>query len=141
VDDKKKLLLNNFSSSSNLGGRWVKTFFLWLVDIITWKSCVYDEFKNSTIVLSENKCVDKAAKSECIASGGRCNIDIDGYYIEVALNVVYGLLWYSWGKRTLEYLQNLNTSDWHVLSSHSIEENPEESPLECINEKRIPEAC
>jgi MFS transporter, PAT family, solute carrier family 33 (acetyl-CoA transportor), member 1 len=116
----------------------VKTFFLWLVDVITWKSCVYDEITNSTVILSDNKCVNKDAKSECIGSGGRCNIDIDGYYIEVALNVVYGLLWYSWGKRTLRYLQKLNLSEWHVLSQKPGELSVEETPLD---EKRIPEVC
>lgn len=121
---------------SNLGGRWVKTFFLWLVDIITWKSCIYEEFSNTTSILSDNKCIDNTAKLECIESGGKCQIDVDGYYIEVALNVVYGIVWYQWGKRVLEHLQTLDIKEWHVLSSQSDEESLDESvPLEDVKSK------
>lgn len=116
----------------------MKTFFLWLVDIITWKSCVYDGVSNSTnvLTLSDNKCIDTAAKNECIGSGGRCQIDIDGYYIEVAVNVVYGIVWYQWGKRVLEHLQSLDRKEWHVLSSQSDEESLEATvPLEDVKIK------
>lgn len=113
----------------------MKTFFLWLVDIITWKSCVLNEasLNNSTISLTDNKCADKAAKSECLSNGGYCRIDIDGYYIEVALNVLYGIIWYQWGKRVLKHLQSLQRHEWHVLSKPPTEE--EETPLEEINLK------
>lgn len=123
--------LKDFCPCSNLGGRWVKTFFLWLVDIITWKSCVPDwshQFFNST--LTDINCGDKASKSECTAKGGKCMVDIDGYYIEVAINVVYGIIWYQWGKRMLNHLQKLQRHEWHVLSNRSEIEDKEASPLE-----------
>lgn len=106
------------SFHSNLGGRWVKTFFLWLVDIITWKTCVFDASNhgNVTFSLTDNNCADKVEKSECISNGGTCRIDVDGYYIEVALNVLYGVIWYQWGKRVLKYLQDVPQHEWHVLS-------------------------
>lgn len=121
---------------SNLGGRWVKTFFLWFVDIITWKSCFYDQISNSTILI-DNKCENKDAKAECLNSGGRCQIDIDGYYIEVAINVIYGIIWYQWGKKTLDYLQNLQKKEWHVLSNASDQnaDNNEAAPLEDLIRK------
>jgi MFS transporter, PAT family, solute carrier family 33 (acetyl-CoA transportor), member 1 len=112
--------LNIFhQQQSNLGGSWVKTFFMWFVDIVTWKSCVIDQSLNdfnSTYSFDANKCVDKTAKSECIDNGGRCNVDSDGYYTEVIINVIYGIIWYQWAKRILNYLQELPVSDWHVLS-------------------------
>lgn len=135
---------------SNLGGRWVKTFFLWFVDIITWKTCIYDETMllsnataslsgtqmfDSTLLLTDNKCVDKAAKAACIESGGRCRIDIDGYYIEVAMNVVYGIIWYQWGKRVLYYLGHLQRHEWHVLSNRSTLEMQEVTPLDDPKDK------
>jgi MFS transporter, PAT family, solute carrier family 33 (acetyl-CoA transportor), member 1 len=92
------------------------------VDVITWKSCVFDDaqdISNSTYSFINNKCIDKLGKSECIENGGRCNIDIDGYYIEAAMNVVYGIIWYQFGKRTLNFLQELPISDWRVLSNQT----------------------
>ena len=121
---------NNVLNFSNLGFSWVKIFFLWFVDIITWKSCAYEEFTNSTILLTDNKCAEKSEKAECISSGGFCRTDIDGYYIEVVLNVLYGIVWYQWGKKMLDYLQNLDTKEWYVLSNEYNVKNPELKPLE-----------
>lgn len=122
-------LLNTLS---NLGGRWVKTFFLWLVDIITWKSCVIEDMTtlNSTSLESfynVSKCSNRDQQATCTNLGGTCVVDIDGYYIEVALNAIYGMFWYFWGKRTIEYLQKLPRSDWHVLSKSKA--NEETLPL------------
>lgn len=80
--------------------------------------------------LTDNKCADKIAKAECVESGGYCRTDIDGYYIEVGINVVYGVIWYFWAKQMLNFLQNLNRREWHVLSNRPDVENVEESPLE-----------
>lgn len=77
--------------------------------------------------MTDNKCVDKVAKAECINNGGTCKTDIDGYYIEVALNVIYGVIWYQWGKRVLIYLHSVQRHDWHVLSKPP--KNEEEIPL------------
>lgn len=69
-------------------------------------------------------------------NGGKCQIDIDGYYIEVALNVVYGIIWYQWGKRVLDHLQSLDLEEWHVMSNHLDEENIDASvPLEDVKIK------
>lgn len=112
---------------------------MWLVDIVTWKTCIIDETLNSfnsTYSFESNKCADKAAKSVCIDNGGKCFTEIDGYYIEVIMNVVYGIIWYQWAKRTLEYLQKLPISDWHVLSKpDEILEDQEEEKLKEVNLK------
>lgn len=111
----------------------MKTFYLWLVDIITWKSCVFDEAianaTAATATATDNKCENQAAKQQCKDLGGRCNIDIDGYYIEIIINVVYGIIWYQWGKRVLEQLQNLKRHEWHVLSKQPAEEEEGDSIL------------
>jgi MFS transporter, PAT family, solute carrier family 33 (acetyl-CoA transportor), member 1 len=107
----------------------VKTFFLWLVDIITWKSCIFDEnalsYFNSTYSFINNKCIDIFSKKECTENGGRCNIDIDGYYIEVAMNVVYGIIWLHFGKQMVKDIEKCLLSDWHVLSKCSEEKTRE----------------
>lgn len=104
---------------SNLGGSWVQTFFLWLVDFISYRRCIFDEsiLNNSTLTLPlENKCVDKIEKEICLKSGGYCHTDIDGYYIEVCFNVVYGIIWFYFGRKLIIHLQNLPTSDWYILT-------------------------
>lgn len=115
--------------------RLFRSFSLWLVDVMTFKTCVFisdDELFNSTVLLTENKCNNDTAKNQCRDNGGICRIDIDGYYIEVALNVLYGIFWYQWGKRTVKYLQSLPVSDWHVLSNNIKKSDADEEkfPLE-----------
>jgi MFS transporter, PAT family, solute carrier family 33 (acetyl-CoA transportor), member 1 len=110
---------------------------MWFVDVITWKSCVFDDaqdISNSTYSFNDNKCIDKLAKSECIDNGGRCNIDIDGYYIETAINVVYGIIWYQWAKRMLIFLQELPISDWHVLSKEYLDDDLKDRKAEELRE-------
>jgi MFS transporter, PAT family, solute carrier family 33 (acetyl-CoA transportor), member 1 len=119
---------------SYIGSLIFKTFSMWLVDVITWKSCGYAEFSNSTVLLTDNNCADKLAVSECEKFGGHCQIDIDGYYIEVALNVVFGIFWFQWAKKIINYLQALPISDWHVLSNQTKHENVEVELLEIKHE-------
>ena len=114
---------------SNLGGSWVQTFFLWLVDIISYRRCIFDEsllLSNSTLPL-DNKCVDKIDKESCVKSGGHCFTDVDGYYIEVCFNVIYGIIWFYFGRKLIMHLQNLPTSDWYILTKKN--DNIEEIPL------------
>lgn len=51
----------------------------------------------------------------CTAAGGTCEIRLDGYYIECVICLVYGLIWYQWGRHKINYLQNLPTKAWHVV--------------------------
>lgn len=102
---------------SYIGGKIFKTFSIWLVDVITWKSCAYEEYSNVTSVMMNNNCANDILKEECISSGGICQIDVDGYYIEVAANVLFGIFWFQWATKIINYLQNLPVSDWHVLSN------------------------
>lgn len=104
---------------SYIGGKIFKTFSIWLLDVITWKSCVFDEFSNVTAVMINNNCANDFSKAECIKRGGYCEIDVDGYYIEVAANVLFGIFWFQWAKKIINYLQHLPISDWHVLSNQN----------------------
>ena len=106
-------LLNTIS---NMGGKWSQTFFLWLVDIISWKNCIHDELSNSTMTLSINKCENKDEKEICLKSGGKCHTEIDGYYIEAIFCIIYGLIFYKFNKKTIDYLGRLPKDDWHILS-------------------------
>jgi PAT family acetyl-CoA transporter-like MFS transporter 1 len=120
---------------NNLGGKWSQTLFLWLVDIISWKQCVENlHINNSTTTapLSSNKCSSKEEKELCLKNGGRCQTDVDGYYIEFAMNVVYGIVFYAIGKRLIEYLEKLPIDDWHVLSKDTHKNDAQEEEMEPI---------
>lgn len=101
----------------NLGSNWPNTFFLWLTEIITWKSCVADGSQNdfSAAQLNNNTCVSKVEIEDCHKVGGQCRIDIDGYYIEIILCLIYGILWYKFSKTKINQLQKLPIKSWHVF--------------------------
>lgn len=101
----------------NLGGNWPNTFFLWLVEIITWKSCVADGHENDLGApqMGNNTCTNKLDQEDCMKIGGKCRIDIDGYYIEVILCLIYGIIWYKWARPRINQLQKLPIKSWHVF--------------------------
>lgn len=111
---------------SFVGSRLFRSFSTWFVDVITWRSCIYNENDfNATISTTENNCANDIKIAQCRDSGGHCEIYIDGYYLEVAMNICYGILWFWWGKQTIDYLQKLPVSDFHVLSKRpKLEEVP-----------------
>lgn len=82
---------------------------------------------NTTFSLTDNYCADKVAKSECISNGGTCRTDVDGYYIEIVLNVIYAVIWYLWARKVVQYLQEVPRHEWHVLSKPPA--NEEDIPL------------
>ncbi|XP_023180089.1 acetyl-coenzyme A transporter 1 [Drosophila hydei] len=90
----------------NLGGNWPNTVVLWLVDVLTVKQCTTQ---------SENPCENKEEQQACITSAGSCKIIFDGYYLEAAVCVVYGIIWLLVVRKWIVHLQNLPTSAWMVV--------------------------
>lgn len=101
----------------NLGGNWPNTFFLWLVEIITWKSCVADGSEDDlgAAQIGNNTCATKINQEDCHRIGGKCRIDIDGYYIEVIICLIYGIIWYKWARSKINHLQRLPVKSWRVI--------------------------
>jgi len=50
----------------------------------------------------------------CKRKGGDCNIIINGYYLEVALCIMIGFVWYFLYKKTIQNLQTKSLSNWQV---------------------------
>lgn len=103
-------LLNTLS---NLGGNWPTTLVLWLVDVLTWRQC--NSLGDTEIDLSNNTCSNTLEREACSATGGKCDIRIDGYYIECLICLIYGIFWYKWGKTKINYLQSLPNRVWYVV--------------------------
>ncbi|XP_062129569.1 acetyl-coenzyme A transporter 1 [Drosophila sulfurigaster albostrigata] len=91
----------------NLGGNWPNTVVLWLVDVLTFKQCSTQ---------STNLCLNKEELQECTKSGGKCEITFDGYYLEAAFCVVYGIIWLLVVRKWIRYLQDLPKRDWSVVA-------------------------
>ncbi|XP_055701296.1 acetyl-coenzyme A transporter 1 [Phlebotomus papatasi] len=98
---------------SNLGGNWPSTVVLWLVDVLTWGRCNIPDSQ------TDNMCASQEQKDACKSAGGKCEINIDGYYIECVICLIYGLFWYKWGRTKIAYLQRLPLRSWKVVEETS----------------------
>ncbi|KAK7094194.1 acetyl-coenzyme A transporter 1-like [Littorina saxatilis] len=87
---------------ANLGGNWPGTFFLWLVDHLTFKHCD----------VTGLSCDTKVTEAMCSEAGGKCVITTDGYYILTAICFFVGLGWLAWRRNKLRQLDSLPDSAW-----------------------------
>lgn len=130
---------------TNLGQVWMKTIFLWLMDVLTWKSCNFSIENNATnfdhnsidLLESENldfvslsrSCYEISPQNQCTKVGGKCETIVDGFFIEVAAGVIFAVFWFYFGGKLIRKLQNLPIKSWHVLSNQT--ENLEKVSLSC----------
>lgn len=117
---------------SHLGKRISTTFFLWLLDKITWKTCEYHSENSSQGFFHTNStqfCNTKKEEEICSENYGNCSIFIDGYYIEIAISLIYGLIWMKIFKKIIKSLQGYPREDWFVLSKENCENNEELNEL------------
>jgi len=99
---------------TNLGGNWPSTLALWMVDPLTTKQCMNSNSTLTTI----NTCSETSEVELCTSTGGTCDVQVDGYYIECAICFVVGLAWLTiWGYRTINKLTDAPDSDWMVVKS------------------------
>ena len=119
-----------FMTLINLGGMWPDTFFLWFVDVITYKNCVPAKlqeqsspfvFQNSSLRnsldLDENSCSNDKETEMCKSFDGICDVTTDGYYILCIASAVFGLFWMVWAWRTIKRLQEIDVKEWRVTNS------------------------
>lgn len=57
---------------------------------------------------------------DCVTIGGKCQIIIDGYYLECLICVIYGLLWYKWGSTQIRKLQAMPLKVWRVIKADKL---------------------
>lgn len=109
----------------NFGFRWSSTLSLWLVDKITWKSCNVEHGSvliSTAIEAVNNKCSNQNSTDVCTKTfGGECSIEVDGFYIEVLINTIYGVFWWFWARKMIDRIQNISADDWHILSRKEIQ--------------------
>ncbi|KAM8853317.1 acetyl-coenzyme A transporter 1 [Synchiropus picturatus] len=88
---------------TNLGGNWPSTVALWMVDPLTWKECRG---------AAGQRCASAEEAALCVKEGGACVTTLDGYYVESAVCVLIGLLWWLWLGKKMKRLQEQRPSAW-----------------------------
>jgi PAT family acetyl-CoA transporter-like MFS transporter 1 len=94
---------------TNIGGSWPRTAALAVVDSITWKSCI-----NNGTLLAVGSCIGHDYVKECTSSGGKCVTEVDGYYIEIVVCAVVGVLWLRCYGHYIRRLQDYDERAWRV---------------------------
>ncbi|KAE9540687.1 hypothetical protein AGLY_003932 [Aphis glycines] len=106
-------LLNTFA---NLAYMWSSTAALGMIDVLTLRECSLD---------STNYCFTQIRENVCKASYGICNIKVNGYYIEMFLCTIIGIIWYFAVRNTLKKFQTLDSSHWLVNMKRTATANNE----------------
>ncbi|XP_072317293.1 acetyl-coenzyme A transporter 1 [Eucyclogobius newberryi] len=88
---------------TNLGGNWPSTVALWLVDPLTTKECQGAPAQS---------CASSEAARLCAQEGGACLTTLDGYYVESAVCVVIGVIWWVWLGKKMRRLQEASPAAW-----------------------------
>lgn len=94
---------------ANLGGNWPSTLAMWLVPYMTWKSC--KEGASDGISCSYD------GNDQCLADGGTCEIDIDGFYAISVICFIIGAFWLLWNKEKIRNLQMVDADKWRCTKS------------------------
>ncbi|CAB3221904.1 unnamed protein product [Arctia plantaginis] len=95
------------NTMSNLGTNWPNTLALWGIDHLMYKTC-------TAPTLTDNTCSSPLEVDLCKSNEGRCEVVIDGFYIETTICLVVGFLWLQWGRPTINRLQRLPASAWQI---------------------------
>ncbi|PGH13271.1 hypothetical protein AJ80_06381 [Polytolypa hystricis UAMH7299] len=112
---------------SNLGGTFPKFFVLKLVDFFTKATCYPPTKPDPSItspITASFSCVIESEKNRCVAGGGICDVQRDGYYITNILCVLIGAVtfWMYIKPATLK-LQKLPLRAWRLTSAGSSRES------------------
>ncbi|CAF0992314.1 unnamed protein product [Brachionus calyciflorus] len=106
------------ASIINLAFMAPSTLALYLINLLTFKSCVQDGFENSfnnvTINFQANKCSSTIDIKECKEMGGKCITDFDAYYYLVLGFSFLGFMWLIVFRRLYLSLASLPKSKWEI---------------------------
>uniref|UniRef100_A0A2S2PAI9 Acetyl-coenzyme A transporter 1 n=1 Tax=Schizaphis graminum TaxID=13262 RepID=A0A2S2PAI9_SCHGA len=95
---------------ANISLAITKTGSLWLVDILTFKQCTTS---------SQNYCSASTLIKSCRAAGGKCSTIIDGFYAEVVISSILGVIWFYIIKKPLINLHLSDRKSWLVYKEEN----------------------
>lgn len=95
--------------------QWPNSVSLVAVDYLTTRECLgHDE---TILEIGSHTCSNVDERTACTAAGGECLIVTDGFFIEVALCLVVGVLWLVYFRHRIAFLQNLKIDKWRIASA------------------------
>lgn len=108
--------MTTLNTLSNFGGQWPKIFVLYMIDKFSKSICFGS---NNDLNLFKNEkfysCYSNDMKDLCLTNGGNCKLINDGYYKTNLICIIIGLvLYFTWIKKTVGYLEILPISSWRV---------------------------
>ncbi|QPG75312.1 hypothetical protein FOA43_002664 [Brettanomyces nanus] len=110
--------MTTLNTLSNLGGQWPKTIVLFLIDKFSEARCVPEKPEGQLNPFATDdfyNCYSADMKKKCLASGGLCKMEKDGYYITNFLCIAIGIiLYYGWIRRTAIRLEGLPVGAWRT---------------------------
>ncbi|XP_060851373.1 acetyl-coenzyme A transporter 1-like [Rhopalosiphum padi] len=105
-------LLNTFS---NLGTSSSTSLAISMIDFLTFKECPLNY---------NNNCSTSSQNNTCITNGSSCIVTVNGYYVESALCILFGIGWYYIFRGTLKKLQVKSPSHWMVnVKNNKVKKN------------------
>ncbi|XP_015756178.1 PREDICTED: acetyl-coenzyme A transporter 1-like [Acropora digitifera] len=108
--------LTLLNTVTNFGGNWCQTLALWMVDGLTWTTCVGGICNTALYHCIEGDLSWHEGNMHwnpaCSDAGGVCKTLVDGYHVESLICVVLGFLWLQWKGQKTRSLQDLPESVW-----------------------------
>lgn len=85
------------------------------VDYLTTRECLgHDE---TILAIGSHTCSNVDERTACTDAGGACLIVTDGFFIEIAICTVLGVLWLAYFHRRVARLQNLTIDKWRIRAT------------------------
>lgn len=85
------------------------------MDSLTTRECLgHDE---TILEIGSHTCSNVDERTACKEAGGECLIIRDGFYVEMVICTVLGVLWLAFYYRRIMYLQNLKIEKWRVANT------------------------
>jgi PAT family acetyl-CoA transporter-like MFS transporter 1 len=96
---------------TNIGAKWPSSLSLFLLPKMTYTACV-----SHTVGSREVLPFPCHVESVCSEHGGTCEMQLDGYTIQVAMGLVAGVLWLLTYSHKVQQLQALPHEEWLISS-------------------------
>jgi PAT family acetyl-CoA transporter-like MFS transporter 1 len=99
---------------ANLGAKWPHSLCLYLLPKMTFTACEMLVAGEWMPAGGHVTCSSRNVAS-CRASGGQCNVQLDGYTIQSACCFLIGVVWFLLFKGRLMHLQSIPFTSWLVF--------------------------